>query len=186
MIARISVASLILVLGLNDGFASAPKIQFVYFGSSGCGISKNKELQTALRPAIAAIKSATESRGWSFESIAVTVDEDKEIGKAYLESAFPDFDVRHCDGAGFGSALFQDLVMRRPAIQDSVPEQLEGVPYLVILKVMDDKVILERYVSGMIIKFLQAAASPDIESRTKRLDRLLDRADRPTAPSHPQ
>ncbi len=118
--------------------------------------------------------------------MAVAVDTDIEVGNAYLESAFPDFDVRHCDGAGFGSVLFQDLIMRRPAIHDSVSEQVEGIPYMVIVKVTDDKVILGRFLSGMIMKFLEAAASPDLEARTQWLNRLLDPTYRSTVPSRPQ
>lgn len=162
---------------LTDAYASVPQLQFVFFGSSGCGMSKSKELHALLRPAMASIESAARSRGWSFESIAVTVDESKEHGDAFLKSYFSDFDTRVCDGSGFSTPLFQDLIMKRPAVLEGVSAQVEGVPYLVILKVSDGKVVLGRFLSGSINYILEDVASPDLQKRTKLLNCLLDQTD---------
>jgi hypothetical protein len=160
--------------------AEETKLELVYFGFSGCGFCRNPELRSKLGPAIEALRKEARSRGWSFEAIAVSVDENLEHGRAFLKTYCSEFDTHFCTGEGFKTALFQDLILKRPAHLEGVAgAQVEGIPYLVLTKDTGERVVLARFLSGTMVSFLDWVAEKDPVKRPKMFACVLDQSDCP-------
>ena len=162
------------VMSLGIAMASETRIELVYFGGAGCGLCKNEDLRATMRKAIAAIEQESRRRGWTFEAIAVSVDDNQEHGRTFLKTYCDEFSTHVCTGHGFKTDLFQEIIMRAPALQEGVSLQVEGVPYLAVVRRNGTQTVLARYLSGTIVPFLHWIADTDPVNREDAFACLFD------------
>ncbi len=176
---------IMLVAMSSVAWATETKLELVYFGSSGCGFCRNPELRSRLALAIDALREEARRRGWSFEAIAVSVDEDPEHGHAFLRRFCSEFETHLSTGEGFKTKLFQDLVLGQPAHLEGVDFRVEGIPYLVLTKNNGRRVVLARFLSGTMNSFLDWIGEKDPAKREAMFRCVLDQEDCPgsNAPS---
>ena len=120
------------------------------------------------------IEQESKRRGWTCETIAVSVDESQEQGRVFLKNYCSEFDVHVCSGKGFKTDLFQELIMKRPALQEGVSARVEGIPYLVVARNNATRVVLARYLSGTILPFLKWVTDADPVRQEQALACLFD------------
>jgi len=154
--------------------AGKTRIEFVYFVGAGCALCKDQDLRTSLAAALTAIEGESERRGWSFSAIAVAVDEDPEVGTAFLRTYCPEFDTHVCTGDGYETRLFQELVMKAPARQEGVNVQVEGVPYVVLSRIDGKRTVLARYLGSTILPFLKWITVADPAEREEAFGCAFD------------
>jgi hypothetical protein len=154
---------LTVLLCLGASSPGDPTIEFIYIGSASCGFCKKPEFIEGLETVKAKVRKAAHDKGWRFESVCISVDNDTEIGTGFVDRYCATFDRRVNRGLGFSTPEYSKYVKELPAAA-GVNMDVDGIPWVIIAMTTDNETkVHSRYLGSLLTRWLTSDPPIDFD-----------------------